>query len=550
MANYPLSQQVKTACRHLLSEQNRDFSTITYGCFDRRYWGWKLIDFPEATYQRNVYPLAWQLSNLENQECAEAKMLTESVIAGLDYATKIQHKDGSFDQAFPNEHSFGATAFLITPLLKAYKIIQDHVSFDFQQKIEQSLRKSADFLCLYNEEHGHIANHLAGASLSLFETASFFDEPRYRKRAKEILSLVIENQSSEGWYLEYEGADPGYQTLCMYYLAHIYEKNPTPELHHSLEKAVHFISHFLHPDGTFGGEYGARRTAIFYPGGVAILSKEFPLAYSITLAMFSSISKGNTVNLQDVDMGNFAPLLSNYICAVDASNQAQNKSAPALPREKEKLIADFPKAGIYLRGTKSYYAVLGVSNGGVLKIFDKERKESVWDGSGYIGKLSNRKLVSTQATLLGRSSTFSEEEISLKSDFYAVLHSLPTPFKFLLLRILNLSLMRSLWLGNLVKRILVKLLIGGKHTVELTLKRTVFFEDKQVIIKDYLAKSPTLKLEWLKFGHKFVSIHMASSRYYDGQIQKNIIPAPTINLERFNAENQLEIETIIGVLDV
>ena len=173
MANYSLSQQVEVACRHLLSEQNRDFSTPAYGCFDRRYWGWKLIDFPEATFQRNLYPLAWQLSHLEDQESAEAQTLRESVLAGLDYATKIQHKDGSFDQAFPNEHSFGATAFLITPLLKAYKIVRASASAEFQQKVEKSLRMAANFLSAYDEEHGHIANHLAGASLSLLKPPCF-----------------------------------------------------------------------------------------------------------------------------------------------------------------------------------------------------------------------------------------------------------------------------------------------------------------------------------------------------------------------------------------
>jgi len=43
-----LSDQVNITCRHLLSEINRDPSSSTYGCFDRRYWAWKLTDFPEV----------------------------------------------------------------------------------------------------------------------------------------------------------------------------------------------------------------------------------------------------------------------------------------------------------------------------------------------------------------------------------------------------------------------------------------------------------------------------------------------------------------------
>ena len=54
-----LRQQTLDKCRHLLSEINRDPSSNLRGCFDRRFWAWKLVDFPDATFQRNLAPLAW-----------------------------------------------------------------------------------------------------------------------------------------------------------------------------------------------------------------------------------------------------------------------------------------------------------------------------------------------------------------------------------------------------------------------------------------------------------------------------------------------------------
>jgi len=116
------------------------------------------------------------------------------------------------------------------------------------------------------------------------------------------------------------------------------------------------------------------------------------------------------------------------------------------------------------------------------------------------------------------------------------------------LRLLNLSLMRNIWLGNLVKKFLVTLLIGEKHPVSLQLDRMISFENKKVTIKDRLSKSPRLKLRWLKFGQKFVSIHMASSRYFDGLAVNRSLPAPAIDLQSFNTDNHLEIDTIIEVL--
>ena len=105
--------------------------------------------------------------------------------------------------------------------------------------------------------------------------------------------------------------------------------------------------------------------------------------------------------------------------------------------------------------------------------------------------------------------------------------------------------MRSLWLGNLVKKVLVNLLIGGKRPVELTLVRTVVFEDEGVILKDYLTKSPKLNVEWLKFGRKFTSIHMASSRYFDGKMIDSPSSFPEIDLNKLNEKNLLEIKTLI-----
>ena len=100
------------------------------------------------------------------------------------------------------------------------------------------------------------------------------------------------SQSGEGWFPEYEGSDPGYQTLCLYYLAKIYHLHPDSQLKTALERAVEFLSWFAHPDGTFGGEYGSRRTAIFYPGGLAILSREIPLAGRLVRFMLDSIAAG------------------------------------------------------------------------------------------------------------------------------------------------------------------------------------------------------------------------------------------------------------------
>lgn len=541
----PLRKQVEEACRHLLSEQNRDPYALAYGCFDRRYWGWKLVDYPEATYQRNVHPLAWLLRSTVEEQSEIAGILRKAIKAGLEYSTKVQRSDGSFDQAFPYEHSFGATAFLLHPLLSAYKLIKNTCSASCALAVESSLHRAAEFLCSRDETHGHITNHLAGAVLSLLVSADYFQEPRFDQRATELLASILARQSPEGWFLEYEGADPGYQTLSLYYLAQVYYLRPDGALGAALEKAIRFLSWFVHPDGSFGGEYGSRRTAVYYPGGLALLSQEFPLALSMTRFMLNSVSEGRTVTLGDVDMGNLAPLLSNCVMVLDVDLPPDSQPAPPLPFEVNGACQDFPAAGLYARGSKRYYSIVGASNGGVLKVFDRERRAVVYNDSGYAGQTDRGCLITTQITNTKRAYQATRDEVKIEAPFYRMLRSVPSPFQFLVLRSLNLTIMRSVRLGNLIKGLLVRLLISGKRVVPLHLTRTVKFETDCVIVTDELQLRGRLALRWLEYGRPFVAIHMASARYFEGWPPSSGIEPPQVDVTKLNSQGKCQLRMVI-----
>jgi hypothetical protein len=509
-----IRKQVQQACRHLLSEQNRDPYSPAHGCFDRRFWAWKIVDFPEATFQRNVYPLSWLLRNPNPDFSIGKDKLVEAIQAGLSYTADIQHSNGSFDQAFPWEQSFGATAFLLHPLLEAYRAVEPTCTREFRGKIEGCLRQSAEFLYRHDERHGSISNHIAGAALSLFHCSDQFGDPRYQKRAWSLLEGLLEDQSKEGWFPEYGGADPGYQTLCLHYLAAIYRLHPDNRLREALGRAVEFLSWFAHPDGTFGGEYGSRRTSIFYPGGLAVLARGIPLAGSLVYFMLDSIAQGRTVTLNDVDIANIAPILENYLTVLDVVMPGSVEEIPLLPCRTDDAKRDFKEAGIFVRGTPRYYALFGASNGGVLKIFDRREKKAIWNDGGYAGQTSSGKYVTTQVTDLGRSPRLTHEEIRLETDFCWLPRSSPTPFLFLILRFMNLTVMRSIRLGNWIKKQLVHLAITKKRRVPLKLTRTVKFGMETVTVTDKIQGA--LKLRWLEYSRPFVAIHMASARYFEG----------------------------------
>jgi len=359
------------------------------------------------------------------------------------------------------------------------------------------------------------------------------------------LEDILNKQSGEGWFIEYDGADPGYQTLCLYYLAQIYHRKRDARLQTALERALSFLSWFVHPDGTFGGDYGSRRTSIYYPGGIARLCPEHPLAARMTHFMLDSIKDGRTVTLADIDMGNLAPLLSNYILLLEADLSDATK-APMLPCEKEDVCKDFDSAGMHIRGTKRYYAIVGTSNGGVLKIFNRKDKAVIHSDSGYVGQMHSGHFITTQVTHANPSADVKPGEIRIRSPFFKMTRTTPSPFLVLIFRIMNLTVMRSKFVRERIKYYLAHWLIRRKTGVPLTLTRIIRFTDNSVAINDRLDKGGRLGLRWLEHGRLFNAIHMASSLYFENvKTSYNGMTPRSIDVERLSKNRTIELETIV-----
>ena len=512
MTMISIRDQALIACRTLLSQLNRDLATTSAGCFDRRFWAWKLTDFPEATFQRNAAPLSWYLQQDEAQEKAA---LRGWIKQSLLYTARIQHRDGSFDQAYPYERSYGATAFLLPDLIRAYEAISDWLHPQEDSRIRESLKHTADFLIKSSEKHGLISNHIAGAALGLLKAHQLFQDQKYQEKSREIIQTIIAHQSSEGWFPEYGGADPGYQTLAMYYLAQIYRTQPGPKLREALSRSLDFLTYFVHPDGTFGGEYGSRRTEIYYPGGIALLADEFPAAAALAKAMLPAIEQRLTTTVLDVDLGNTAPMLSNYILAIGSARPLE-KHDP-LPSTSTSMQKHFQEAGISIYASENYYALLGISNGGVLKVFDQHAKKLTFDDCGLLGVTQRGNLITSQLPDPQASVKIETDGVQTEGRLSFVPTTSPTPFNYLLLRLANLTLMRIPFLNEWIKKWMVRTLIKKDDFIPIQHTRRVEFGESKITIVDRIKKDVPTGIVRLQMGLKFSAIHMASARYFSPQ---------------------------------
>lgn len=97
----------------LLQLVDRNPYSPTYGCFDRSYWHYRTMDFPCGMYQEFVLPLALCfLNDYPGNKFYQKERLRELTIAGIKYANKSSHKDGTCDDYFPYERAMGNQLYI------------------------------------------------------------------------------------------------------------------------------------------------------------------------------------------------------------------------------------------------------------------------------------------------------------------------------------------------------------------------------------------------------------------------------------------------------
>ncbi|HIH44341.1 MAG TPA: hypothetical protein HA257_04450 [Candidatus Methanoperedenaceae archaeon] len=531
----------ETCMPQLLSSYDNDPYSPTRGLGDRYFWGWKLKDFNNGLLQGGVYPLAL----FKELGCFPNDRKALDIIKNIFHATaKIQHKNGSVDEAFPYEYAYSVTSTLAFDMLFALEIIEKDISEPEKKEFLGIIDGLISFISSAGETHGFISNHLATAAAAIEKYNQMTG--RHLEGGKKILKMILDHQSGEGWYLEYEGPDPGYQTLCIYYLAQLHRLTGDEALLESLRKSIEYFSYFMHPDGTIGGEYGSRNTELFYPGGFEMLAEYIPLAGVISDKMYESVENDRTVTLKAIDTGNFIPLIENYLVAFRESTLHELKNDIKLPHEKTDVIKFFPEAGIMTAASGDYYAIISSAKGGLNKLFDKPECRLIWDDCGYIGELESGKVISTQCYNIKPSCRYENGTFLIEADFYESLREIPTPLRFTLLRLLNITVMRNRNIGNLIKNIIVRTLITRKKKYPVKIQRKFHIDDNSIRIEDVLEKPGRIQFKWLEYGRKFSTIHMASSKYFQEQIFADRIEPKVIDIEKFNKENCLMIETIIA----
>ncbi|HLE10822.1 MAG: hypothetical protein A2504_11755 [Bdellovibrionales bacterium RIFOXYD12_FULL_39_22] len=495
-------KQIEMVLPRILALFDKSPQSKTYGLADRFYWGWKLIDFPNGTFQGAVHGLARLVNaGLIPLPFSEKKII-QRILSAISATKKITRSNGSLEEAFPYESSFCVTALVAYDFLAAYELLGGRLNAEEQKSILETVSPLINFIIKNDETHAVISNHLATAVAAIFYWEKY-SKKSCDGRGEELLKIILDNQSSEGWFSEYGGADPGYQTLATYYLADVYRLRPAENLKVALNKSLEFLRYCVHPDGSFGGIYGSRNTRFFYPAGLEFLKDHLPAANYILGKMRESISKLQAVTLVAMDGPNLAPMFNSYAWAAAMFGPIAVSDGDVLSWTKY-----FPKAGLYLKSTPEYLFWLSTRKGAAWGKHYKATEKKALGDFGALWQGPDGEILTGQEQAV---------EISINGDkiitkINLVLHSqmLPSPIKFLILRFLNLTLMRIPFFLNLIKKILVRLLITKQQKVISTAMREFDLAQEVPLVKDICQSD----YKNISGNGPFYAIHMASQGYW------------------------------------
>lgn len=492
------------------------------GSFDREYWAWNFKDYPNMSLQSGVYLLSlmWDLE-FEGNVYRGDRSLLDYAKKALLFWVKNQKRNGSFDQCYYNEQSYGTTSYTLIAVLKALPFIERHLSESERDRVSAAIKRASRFLLKNSEKYSFIANHQAQFMYAFLLLSDSLEEDGYRDKHERSLGSLESVQSEEGWFEEYGGVDIGYLSQTIYYLALCHEHSPDRRLHEMIEKATRFFSHFVHPDGSVGGVYGSRYNTNFYPAGFALSSGSMPLAGAILVCCTESANK--KMRLASLDPENTIRLMTNYVETIRCLGP-ENKGhliEETLPCDVGEMSKHFEDAGIYVRGNERYYLVVSAMKGGSMVVYDKRSRKLLFADPGYVLQLSDG-TKATNGIIQDAECRISEDRLVVKVGINTVRIPVYSPFKGFVLRLLSFTLFRWVRLNECFKKMLVKYLVVPTNKMVGSLTREIVFGKERVEVNDELHIKGGLRIEEILEDSQMRACKMASTGYHFESVRDTV----------------------------
>ena len=518
----------------ILSQIDRNPHSPTYGSCCRNYWHYRIEDISNSQFQEVVLTLAliYSYDSPDNPYFRKVELL-DWIAAILDFTTSLQSDSGSFDEVYKGQDSYAATAFVSfcvsETILTLDKLLDEKLRF----KVLNMLAKAAKWLSKTHETF--TANQIAGAALVHYNASLLIEEKPYLQFMENALQTIANTQTNEGWFREYGGADIGYDSLTQSYLSLIHFRSGHKLAGEMAKKSLSFLQHFLHEDGSVGGEFGSRNTEYYIPTGAVKMAEESEAARRVVnIILKGMISNQNTLILNSLDDRYLCYLSPHYMLAAKEIN-SWSHAVVGLLKSEQIVVKDekiyFPKCKLCIVKYKKFKLTIALGKGGVF-LFDLG--DWSWIDSGVFGMTRSGSFFTSQQLNLENKVQMEGENIRLEANIYLHKPILVSPWKNLVFKFLNL-----IGPGFLRRKILD--FLREKATAEGNqigcLIREFIYGPEKVIVSDYIQFDEPVQYIDFQMGKERV-LSFAST----GFSQQKELNAGWKESHRVNMENVKELK--------
>ena len=210
---------IKNAWR-LISLQDKEISSPSYGSFHYAFWRDKTSEFADARFQEAGATIGIlstkKYTKLHGKTLPSKDLLYITFSAALENLFNIQNTGGSFDEWYKGERGFAATEFTSIAFGLAAICLGEELQTKERQLLNKILFKSGKWLS--KREDKVKSNHQAAAAAALSIIWKLKKNDPFLESAKKAMELTLKRQTFEGWFPEIGGMDLGYCSVLLDYL--------------------------------------------------------------------------------------------------------------------------------------------------------------------------------------------------------------------------------------------------------------------------------------------------------------------------------------------
>jgi hypothetical protein len=487
----------------VLTLVDRDPTSPTYGCLDRNYWHYRTQDFPSGMYQELALPLAQVYAlDFPDNPWRGAERIRDLALAAVRFSARSAHRDASSDDYYPHERALGATAFVAAAHARVLELLgardEDLVAF----------AKRRAWWLVRRDESGRLTNHHALVALAAARAAALCDDTGLRSAAAERLARCLSWQHAEGWFPEYEGADLGYQSLTIAFLAALRARMPSAPLDEALGRAVEFLACFLHPDGSLGGEVGSRNTCQVLPSGFEALAATHPAARHLADGWLAGAMAGKRGHADDDRI--FCHWMADYAAAFDARSKRAAGAQPGSwsPRPGK---TSFPGCHLHVVRDGALHLVIATSKGGTFRAFSGQKL--LHGDTGLVALTAGGGRLVMHAIDAEAAGVWTDASVTVSGRFHVAKRRLATPFKQVVFRLINGTLGRIF--PNFVRRMLQRALITGRQVAPYRFERRISWSQGAIEVRDRIVREAGApSIERIFASTDATSIYVATSNLW------------------------------------